>query len=104
MIRVMVNQEQLADLLRGDSSLWPILNLRLKEKLKIGDESPIFFGNVILKQLREELFTEQIEEIDLTDVPLIEEVIVASPWKRFWSVVAAMASRLKRILPSTNGA
>src|SRR3989344_3348776 len=80
MVRVMVNEKQLADMLKGNSSLWSILNLRVGQRLGIEEELPILFGNVILKSLREGVFSEEILEIDLSDVPIGTSAVSIPPW------------------------
>ena len=105
MIRVMVNEQQLAEMLKEESSrLWSFLNLRVGKELKLGEDFPILFGNVILKQLREEVFSEEILEIDLTDVSLgIPMVAVLPWWKRLGSAIARLF-RSKCSSSRTNGA
>lgn len=105
MVRVKVYEKQLKGLSREDSYLWPILDLRVRKKLKLG-EFPVLFGNIILQSPRAVRFTEQIVEIDLTDIPDVPLEVPApvSLWKLFWAATVAVVSRLKRALPSTNGA
>ncbi|MEK7582162.1 MAG: hypothetical protein AAB488_02455 [Patescibacteria group bacterium] len=73
-IRVVANNNQIKDLLKEDSSLWPILDLRLKEKLGRGGEFTILFGKIIFGLPNEKVFTEQILEVDLSDVSEIPDV------------------------------
>ncbi|OGZ04754.1 MAG: hypothetical protein A2648_02845 [Candidatus Lloydbacteria bacterium RIFCSPHIGHO2_01_FULL_41_20] len=104
MVRVMVNEKQLADMLKGNSSLWSILNLRVGQRLGIEEELPILFGNVILKSLREGVFSEEILEIDLSDVPIGTSAVSIPPWwKRLSSSISGLF-RSKSSSPSTNGA
>lgn len=88
MFKVVASEDQMVELVTNEkSSLWIELNkMVIIELHRRGiieehgeDNAHGFFGGIILSNLREGIFEDVIEEIDITNVPILEIPGVIKP-------------------------